>query len=214
LTPKENPYYRGPRTRSFYQKYYVEEQMSMPRLGEWCMVDRKKIYRELVELGFQIRSKTEAHQIAVRDGFKGHPTEGRERRLEERTNISRGQRSHFDEFAPRTPEEDVSRSKSVTLLESLAKHLEGYAFDVERESETTVRISNPPTLIEIIPYGIVLTDRSKAMDLARAKTNVILVHNRVKTVRKPHREFLFTEVLSFLESEPKMFFGVKDLYLD
>lgn len=76
------------RTEAYYRREYVDRERSTIDIANEHGTYPNRIRRELINLGFRLRSKGEAQSAALRHGRTRHPTAGQVRSDDVRRKIS------------------------------------------------------------------------------------------------------------------------------
>lgn len=90
---------------------YNDKDMSTYEIAEKLNTYPNKIRRTLLKYGYDLKSKSEAQKNALDKGRVNHPTEGRERSVEERVNISAGVAKHWEHLSDDERDERAKAAK-------------------------------------------------------------------------------------------------------
>lgn len=96
------------------EKYVIEkykEGFSCQEIAEQLNTYAKKVERALKKNGVQIRNKSNAMKLAIKNGRSEHPTKGKKRNEESKLAISKGVEQAWKEMSPETKEELSSNAK-------------------------------------------------------------------------------------------------------
>mgnify|MGYP003634230513 CR=1 FL=1 len=116
--------------RDFLVNSYVSENKSTYKIAEELNTYPNKIRRALKSLGVQLKTKSEAQSVALKQGRHKHPTQGKQRSEIDKINISEGMSKYWVDMGDRERE----RRTEVAMTDEERDNMKKLAIEAVRKA--------------------------------------------------------------------------------
>ena len=117
--------------RDFLINSYVSENKSTYEIAEELHTYPNKIRRALKSLGIQLKTKSEAQSVALKQGRHKHPTRGKKRSELDKVNISEGMSKYWVDMndTERERRVDIAKKQWAAMTEEERENMKKSAIE-------------------------------------------------------------------------------------
>jgi|TARA_R110002051_G_scaffold311683_1_gene386258 very-short-patch-repair endonuclease len=122
--------------RDFLVNSYVSENKSTYKIAEELNTYPNKIRRALKSLGVQLKTKSEAQSVALKQGRHKHPTQGKQRSEIDKINISEGMSKYWVDMGDRERERrtEVAKKQWASMTDEERDNMKKLAIEAVRKA--------------------------------------------------------------------------------
>jgi very-short-patch-repair endonuclease/DNA-binding CsgD family transcriptional regulator len=122
--------------RDFLINSYVSENKSTYEIAEELHTYPNKIRRALKSLGIQLKTKSEAQSVALKQGRHKHPTRGKKRSELDKVNISEGMSKYWVDMndTERERRVDIAKKQWAAMTEEERENMKKSAIEAVRKA--------------------------------------------------------------------------------